>query len=169
VDKVKKAEVVEQLKGVFGAAEVVIISHNNGLTVSQDAKLRRNMRKSSAGYRVVKNSLSKIAIKGTGFEQLDGLLNGPTSIAYAEDPVAVAKALVEFSKDHEKLEVLGGVMSGRFLEVSEIKALATLPSLDQLRGKIIGLLQAPASKIARVINEPGTKLVRVIKAKADKK
>jgi len=169
VDKVKKTEVVEQLKGIFGSSQIVIVSHNKGLTVSQDAKLRREIKKSRSSYRVAKNTLARIAIKDTSFSSLDNLFTGPTSIAYSEDAVGVAKALVDFSKEHAKLEILGAVMDGKVLDVNSVKALATLPSLDQLRSTIIGLVQAPASKLARVTQAPAAQLARVFQAYADKK
>ncbi len=151
MDKVKKIEVVEQLKGVFGSSEIVIVSHNKGLTVTQDTRLRRQIKKSSAQYRVAKNTLSQIAIKGTQFEGLKDLFQGPTTIAFSNDPVAISKALINFSKEHAKLEVLGGVMNGQFLDANAIKEMAALLSLDELRGKLVGLIQAPAAKLARVM------------------
>ncbi len=151
MDKVKKIEVVEQLKGVFGSSEIVIVSHNKGLTVLQDTKLRRQIKKSSAQYRVAKNTLAQIAIKGTQFESLKDLFQGPTTIAFSDDPVAISKALINFSKEHAKLEVLGGVMNGEYIDANVIKEMAALLSLDELRGKIVGLIQAPAAKLARVM------------------
>lgn len=150
MDKVKKAQVVEQLKGVFSSNEIVIVSHNKGLTVLQDTSLRRKVKKSSSQYRVAKNSLAQIAVQGTTFESIKDLLQGPTTIAYSNDPIAVSKVLVEFAKENAKLEVLGGAMNGKFLDANEIKEMASLLSLDELRGKIVGLLQAPAAQLARL-------------------
>jgi large subunit ribosomal protein L10 len=153
VDKVKKREVVEQLKstfGAFGASQVVIVSHNKGLTVTQDKNLRRQVKKTSSQYRVTKNTLAQLAIKGTQFESLNDLFQGPTTIAFSNEPVAICKALVNFSKENVKLEVLGGVVDGKFLDANAVKEMASLLSLDELRGKIVGLLQAPAAQLARV-------------------
>jgi len=151
VDKVKKREVVEQLKGAFSASQVAIISHNKGLTASSVKTLRRNIRKASAKYTVAKNTLTQIAVDGTEFASLKDLLEGPTTIALSNDPVSICKVLVNFSKENNKLEVLGGVVEGKFLDANAVKEMASLLSLDELRGKLVGLIQAPAAQIARVL------------------
>ncbi|MCL4168923.1 UNVERIFIED_CONTAM: hypothetical protein GTU68_036449, partial [Idotea baltica] len=139
VHKDKKIEQVAYYKDVFASTQVVFISHNKGLTVNQDRELRGKIKGAGAKYGVAKNNLLKLAIKGTDFEALADQLSGPTTISYAEEPVALAKQLTEFSKDNENLEMIAGFMDGELLDVNSIKKLATLPSLDELRGKIVGL------------------------------
>ena len=162
--KDKKIEQVAYYKDVFANTQVVFIAHNKGLTVNEDRELRGKVRGVGAKYNVAKNNLLKLAIKGTDFEPLTDQLVGPTTISYAEDPVGLAKQLTEFSKNNENLELVAGFMDGDLLDVKTIKKLATLPSLDELRGKIVGLLQAPAVKLARVLAAPATQVVNVTDA-----
>lgn len=164
-----KHSLVAELQGVFSDAGIVIVTKNKGLTVKQARELRRGIKSAHSTHRVAKNRLVKIALKGTRFDQLSELMNGPTAISYSADPVGVAKVLQTFAKDNEKLEIHGGVMGDKFLTPAEIKKLSELPSLDELRGKIVGLLQAPASKIAAVTQAPGAQLARVVNAYAQKK
>ena len=168
MEKKKKEQMVEQLRQVFNSTSIVIVSQNKGLTVAHARNLRKLVKAAGSEYKVTKNSLTKIAAKGTKFESLSEILSGPTSIAYSDDPVAITKVLVGFAKDNEKIEVLGGVMNDSYLDAKALKQLATLPSLDELRGKIIGLLQAPATKVAAVLQAPALQLVRVTAAYAKK-
>ncbi len=168
MDKAFKHQVVEELKEVFASTSIVIVTQNVGLTVKDARALRRKVKELNSSFRVAKNSLVKIALKGSKYEELTKLMSGPTAIAYSEDPVAAAKAIDEFVKSNEKLKISGGVMGDIFLTPAQIKQLAALPSLDQLRGKIVGLLQAPASKIAAIMQAPASQLARVVDAYAKK-
>ncbi len=168
MEKSLKHQVVGELKEVFASTGIVIVAENTGLTVKDSRALRRKIRESNSSFRVAKNSLVKLALKGSRFEELTKLMSGPTAIAYSEDAAAVAKVIDEFAKGNEKLKISGGVMEDVFLTPSQIKQLAELPSLDQLRGKIVGLIQAPASKIAAILEAPASQLVRVVDAYAKK-
>ena len=146
----EKAELLNELNGLFSEAEIVVVSHYKGLTVQEVSDLRDRIRKVGAGFRVTKNRIAKLALKGTKFEGLTELFNGPTAIAFANDPISACKACVEFAKTNEKLVIVGGALSDKILTIDEIKELAAIPSMDELRAKLIGLVQAPASKLARV-------------------
>lgn len=168
MDRTQKKLAVEEVSSILGDIETVIVSHNKGLTVAQITDLRRRVRKSGASMKVVKNRLVKIALKGTKFEALTPLFKGPTSVTYSKDPVAAAKAIVEFSKTNEKLVVLGGAMGNSVLDVNGVKNLATMPSLDELRAKLVGLVNAPATKLVQVLQAPPGQLARIFGAKAAK-
>jgi large subunit ribosomal protein L10 len=168
MDRAQKAELVAELKQTFNEANVVVITRNLGLTVAQSTKLRNQMRDAGARFKVAKNRLALIALEGTPYQPIGELLTGPTALATSSDPVAAAKAAVDFAKTNDRLEIVGGAMGDTILDVNGVKALAELPSLDELRAKIVGLIQAPATKIARTINEPGAQLARVIGAFAAK-
>jgi large subunit ribosomal protein L10 len=168
VDRAAKEELVTELNGVFKASGVVIVAHYTGLTVAEMQKLRMQMKQAGAQVKVAKNRLAKIALDGTDVAAVAPLLKGPTVIAYSGDPVAAPKVAIEFAKTNEKFVILGGAMGTTALNPDGVKALASLPSLDELRGKLIGLIQAPATKIAQVVNAPAAKLARVFQALADK-
>ena len=168
MDRSQKADLVAELKNVFTETSVVVITRNLGLSVAQSTDLRLKMRDAGARYKVAKNTLALIALEGTTYAPLSDLLTGPVALATSADPVAAAKAVVDFAKTNDRLEIVGGAMGETVLDVNGVKALAELPSLDELRAKIVGLIQAPASKIARTINEPGAQLARVIGAFAAK-
>ena len=168
MDRSQKADLVDELKQVFSETSVVVVTRNLGLSVAQSTDLRLKMRDAGAQFKVAKNRLALIALEGSRYSPIGDLLEGPTALATSGDPVAAAKAAVEFAKTNDKLEIVGGAMGDTVLDVNGIKALAALPSLDELRAKIVGLVQAPASKIARTINEPGAQLARVIGAYAAK-
>ena len=146
----EKSDLLNELNGLFSDAEIVVVSHYKGLTVAEVSELRDKIRKAGAGFKVTKNRITRLALKGTKFEAIADLFKGPTAIAFANDPVSACKACVEFAKDNEKLIVVGGAMGTGVLTVDEIKRLATIPSMDELRAKIIGLLQAPGAQLARV-------------------
>lgn len=150
MNREEKAQLLSELNELFSGAEIVVVSHYKGLTVEEVSELRNNIRKAGAGFRVTKNRITRLALKGTKFENLADLFKGPTAIAFANDPVSACKACVEFAKTNEKLIVVGGAMGTGVLSVAEINKLATIPSMDELRAKIIGLLQAPGSQLARV-------------------
>ena len=168
MDRSQKADLVAELKSVFSETSVVVITRNLGLTVAQSTDLRLKMRDAGAQFKVAKNKLAVIALEGTRYGPISNLLTGPTALATSKDPVAAAKVAVEFAKTNDKLEIVGGAMGDTLLDVEGVKALAALPSLDELRAKVIGLIQAPATKIARTINEPGAQLARVFGAYAAK-
>ena len=168
VDRAEKAELVAELNGVFKATNTVVVAHYAGLTVAQMQTLRKQARQAGASVKVAKNRLAKIALEGTDAAPIGALLKGPTVIAYSNDPVAASKVSADFAKANEKFVILGGVMGKTTLDPNGVKALASLPSLDELRAKIVGLIQAPATKIAQVINAPAAKVARVVQAYANK-
>ena len=168
VERAAKTEAVEQLNAVFKTTSVAIVAHYSGLTVAQMQKLRVQMKQAGASVKVSKNRLTKIALVGTDLDGISSLLKGPTVIAISKDPVAAPKVAVEFAKTNEKFVILGGSMGKTVLNIDSVKALASLPSLDELRGKIVGLLVAPATKLAQLSNAPAAKLARVIQAYASK-
>jgi large subunit ribosomal protein L10 len=168
MDRSQKAESVASLNATLNEAGVVIVTRNLGMTVAQSTALRGKVREAGAAYKVAKNSLAKLAINDTDYVGLGELLTGPTALATSVDPVAAAKAVVEFAKTNDKLEIVGGSMGALLLTADGVKALASLPSLDQLRGTIIGLVQAPATKLAQLATAPAAKLARVFGAYATK-
>ncbi len=168
MDRAAKTALVSSLHGVFEGTGVVVVAHYAGMTVAQMTDYRRRLKEAGGSLKVAKNKLAKLALKGTGAEGAAGLFKGPTCVATSKDPVAAAKVAVKYAKDNAKLVILGGAMGSTVLDAKAVRALADLPSLDELRAKLIGLLNAPATKIARTIKEPGAKLARVIQAKAAK-
>ena len=159
---------VATLNGVFKDTAVLVVAQNSGLTVAQMQNLRKQMKHVGASVKVTKNRLAKIALEGTDAAVVAPLLTGPIVLAYSGDPIAAPKAAADFAKAHEKFVILGGAMGKTALDQNGIKALAALPSLDQLRATLIGLIQAPATKIAQVINAPAAKVARVLQAYANK-
>jgi len=166
VDRAEKKELIGLLQEIFKASGVVVVAHYSGLTVAQMQDLRKQMKQVGATVKVAKNRLAKIALDGTDVATIAPLLKGPTLLAYSTDPVAAPKVAVDFAKGHEKFVILGGAMGRTSLNSDGVKALATLPSLDELRAKLIGLIQAPATKVAQVVNAPAAKLARVFGAYA---
>lgn len=166
MDRSQKAESVASLNAVFNEVGVVVITRNLGLTVAQSTQLRTKIREAGASYKVAKNRLAKLAIQNTDYAGIGDLLTGPTAIAASVDPVAAAKVVVEFAKTNDKLEIVGGSMGSQVLTPEGVKALASMPSLDQLRSTLIGLVQAPATKIAQLTTAPAAKLARVFGAYA---
>lgn len=164
MDRSQKSDAVAQLNAVFNEAGVVVVTRNLGLTVEQSTQLRQNMREAGASYKVAKNRLAKLALKDTDYEGIGEHLTGPTALAYSEDPVAAAKIAVEFAKANDRLEIVGGSMGAQLLDEAGVRALASMPSLDELRGKLVGLVNAPATKVAQVVNAPANKLARVFGA-----
>ena len=168
MDRSQKADLVDELKNVFTETSVVVITRNLGLSVAQSTDLRLKMRDAGAQFKVAKNRLALIALEGSKYSPIGDLLTGPTALATSVDPVAAAKVAVDFAKTTDRFEVLGGAMGDTVLDVNGIKALAELPSLDELRASLVGLIQAPASKIARTVAEPGAQLARIFQAYATK-
>ncbi|WP_303782058.1 50S ribosomal protein L10 [Sandarakinorhabdus limnophila] len=168
MDRAQKAEAVSSLAKTLTETSVIVVTRNHGLTVAQASDLRNKMRAAGASYKVTKNSLARIALEGTPYQPIGGLLTGPIGLATSTDPVAAAKIAVEFAKTTDKFEIVGGAMGSTVLDVNGVKALAELPSLDALRAKIIGLVNAPATKLAQLANAPAAKLARVFSAYAEK-
>lgn len=168
VERAAKKEAVEALNGVFKATSVAVVAHYSGLTVAQMQILRKQMKQAGASVKVSKNRLAKIALEGTDVVSIGSLLKGPTVIATSNDPVAAPKVAVDFAKTNEKFVILGGAMGTTVLNPDAVKALASLPSLDELRGKLVGLIQAPATKLAQLANAPAAKVARVVQAYASK-
>jgi len=168
VERAAKKHAVETLNGLFKTTSVAVVAHYSGLTVAQMQKLRTQMKQAGASVKVSKNRLAKIALEGTDVVAIGSLLKGPTVIATSNDPVAAPKVAVEFAKANEQFVILGGSMGKTVLDVNGVKALASLPSLDELRGKLVGLLVAPATKIAQLSTAPAAKLARVVQAYASK-
>ena len=168
MERAAKQESIAALKEVFKTSGVVVVAHYAGLTVAQMSVLRKQARAAGASVKVAKNRLAKIALEGTDVASIGPLLKGPTLIAYSDDPVAAPKVAVDFAKGHEKFVLLGGAMGKTALDVNGVKALASLPSLDELRAKLVGLLVAPATKIAQLANAPAAKVARVVQAYASK-
>ena len=168
MDRAEKKAAIATLNGVFKASNVVVVAHYSGLTVAQMQALRKQMRAAGASVKVAKNRLAKIALEGTDVASIGPLLKGPTVIAYSSDVIAAPKVAADFAKGHEKFVILGGAMGKTVLDPNGVKALAALPSLDELRAKIVGLIQGPATKIAQVINAPAAKMARVVQAYANK-
>jgi large subunit ribosomal protein L10 len=167
MDRAQKAQSIEALSGVFAKAGAVVVTHHLGLTVAQTEDLRGRLRKEGAAFKVVKNTLAQKALSGAG-EEVHALFKGPVAIAYGPDPVSAAKATTAFAKDNEKLIILGALMGDQVLNAERVQDLAKLPSLDELRGKLVGLLLAPATKVAGVIQAPAGQLARVVGAYAAK-
>jgi large subunit ribosomal protein L10 len=166
VERAEKKELIGVLQQVFQTTGVVVVAHYSGLTVAQMQKLRKEMKQAGATVKVTKNRLAKIALDGTDVATIAPLLKGPTLLAYSSDPVAAPRVAVDFAKGNEKFVILGGAMGKTALNTDGVKALATLPSLDELRAKIVGLVQAPATKLAQLVNAPAAKLARVFGAYA---
>jgi large subunit ribosomal protein L10 len=168
MNRSEKTDAVAALNATFNEAAAIVVTRNLGLTVAQSTDLRLKMRDAGANYKVAKNSLAKIALQGTQYASLGDLLTGPIALGTSSDPVAAAKIAVEFAKTNPKLEIVGGAMGDTVLDIAGVQALAMLPSLDQLRATLIGLVQAPATKIAQLTTAPAAKLARVFGAYAAK-
>ena len=168
MDRASKEALIEELKGDFSDAAVVIVTRQSGMTVGEAIQLRSKMREVEATHRVAKNRLVKIAVEGTPFESVSDLLTGPTSLTYSlEDPVSPAKAIVDYAKTNPKVEILGGAMDGKLMDAAGIDALSKLPGKDELRAKIAGLLKAPGGKMAGVLKAAPQKVIGVLKARED--
>ena len=167
MDRSQKADLVAELKSVFSETSVVVITRNLGLTVAQSTDLRLKMRDAGAQFKVAKNRLALIALEGTKYGPIGDMLTGPTALATSTDPVAAAKVAVDFAKLNDRLEIVGGAMGDTLLDVNGIKALAALPSLDELRAKLVATFAAPATQFVRTLAEPGAGFARVLQARVD--
>jgi large subunit ribosomal protein L10 len=168
VDRAEKSELVTAMNLVFKDAGAVVVAHYAGLSVAEMTAFRAKMRDAGAGVKVAKNRLAKLALKGTEAETIADLLKGPTVIAFSKDPVAAPKVATDFAKTNDKLVILGGSLGRTSLNPEGIKALASLPSLDELRGKLVGLISSPATRVAQVVAAPAAQVARVIGAYANK-
>lgn len=164
MDRSEKEQLVSSLRNDLLEAELVIVTQQVGLTVSEVSDLRGRVRQAGAQYKVAKNTLARLAVAGTESEEITTLLSGPTALAYSKDPVAAAKVTIKFAKDNEKFKVVGGVLNGKLLGQNELESLSKLPSLDELRAKIVGVLSTPATRIAGVMQAPAGQLARVFSA-----
>lgn len=167
MDRAQKEVLVADIRGRLESAAVVVVARQSGLTVEEVTQLRRDMRAANAEFKVLKNTLAQIAVKGTKLEGLTEMLSGPTALAYSSDPVAAAKTLVGFANKNDKVQVVGGTLDGKVLKAADVKALATLPSLDELRSKIIAVISAPATKLAVLLKEPASRVARAVSAKGN--
>jgi len=167
VKRSEKKEFVQKLKEEIDNSSSVIVTHYSGLTVNESEQLRLEMRNNGAKFKVTKNRLTKLALEQTQFKDLADLFTGPTAIAYSDDPVAPAKVAVSFEKKLEKFKIIGGGYDGETINYEKINFLATLPSMDELRGKIVGLISAPAQKIASIVKEPAGQITRLISSKSE--
>ena len=165
MNRKQKKELVESLHKTFLNSQSVIVTHMNGLTVSETTDLRSNMRNANCKFKVTKNKIVKLALKNTNFEHLESLFSGPTAIGSSEDVIAPAKVLFNFSKESEKIKIIGGGVEKKSLTVDEITDLASLPSLDEIRSKLVGLLTASPAKLLRIINEPPSRIARILATK----
>lgn len=168
MDRSQKADVISSLRQRLTEVDLVVVTRQSGLTVAESTELRRKMHQAGAHYKVTKNRLARLALDGSKFTDLGPLLKGPTGMASSKDPVAAAKVAVDFAKTNEKMEIVGGVLDGKLLDADGIKALATLPSLDELRAKLVGMFQTPATRIATVLSAPAGQIARVLGAYAKK-
>ncbi len=168
MDRAQKRELVASMHDVFSTAPVLVVTHYKGLSVAEVSALRTRMREVGASFKVTKNRLTRLALRGTPSEVAADLFTGPTAIGYSDDPVAAPKVLAKFAKENGKLIILGGVLDGKVLDADGVKALAELPSLDELRAKLVGLIQTPARQIASILQAPGGQVARVLAAHAEK-
>jgi large subunit ribosomal protein L10 len=162
----KEAFVSDIREELVNSSVVVAVNRSSGITVEEVTKFRKNMHEADAHFKILKNTLARIAVKDSALEPLTGYLEGPTGLAYSNNPVDLAKILSDFAKSSEKVEILGGIMDGKVISKDVIKTLASLPSMDELRAKLIGLLTAAATKIVRTVKEPSARVARVIAAKS---
>ncbi|MGI9482320.1 MAG: 50S ribosomal protein L10 [Hyphomicrobiales bacterium] len=168
MDRAQKEELVATMHSTLKDVGTVVVTHNLGLTVAQMTDLRHRMSEEGASLKVAKNRLVKLALEGTDVEGIKDLFTGPTVIAYSDDPVSAAKVVSKYAKENEKLVVLGGAMGSTVLDQAGVKALADLPSLDELRAKLVGMIQTPATRIAGIMQAPGGQVARVLNAYASK-
>ena len=167
MNKTDKAELIETLQSTLNASTTVVVAHQVGMTVAESGDLRQKMRDAGAGLKVTKNRLAKLALKGTRYEDLDGIFTGPTVVGTSEDPVAAAKVLVDYANGNPKITIVGGSMDGNTLDKGGVESLAKMPSLDELRGKLVGLILAPATKFAQLLQAPAGKVARAVKGRED--
>jgi len=168
VDRTQKEATVAALNAQLQQAAVIVITKQSGMTVAESTDLRRKMRAAGASFKVTKNRLARIALQGTPFASTVDLFKGPTAIAYSSDPVSAAKVAVEYAKANQKFEIVGGSIGSGILDAQGVESLSKLPSLDELRAMLVGMLQQPATKVASILQQPGASVARVLSAYATK-
>lgn len=168
MNRTEKHEFVNNFSALLNKANFVLVTHYKGLSVQEISSLRKKIKQENAFFKVTKNSLAKRAIKNTNYKNLDPFFVGPTAVAYSDDPVSAAKVIVNFSKDNEKLTIIAGAMGDKELSIEDIKKLASLPTMDVIRAKILGLITSSLSNILLVVNEPSTKILRLLNSKPEK-
>ena len=168
MDRAAKRELVTTLHGALKGAGVIVVAHYAGMTVAQMTDFRKRIKEAGGSVKVAKNRLAKLALKDTDAASIGDILKGPTCLAYSQDPISAAKIAVKYAKENDKYKILGGAMGKTVLDRSAVQALADLPSLEQLRAMLLGVMNAPASKLVRTLNEPAAALARLLQAKADK-
>jgi len=168
MNKDKKKTYIEEMKNFFKKTNSVFVTHYQGLTVKQIDKLREEMRKHGILFKITKNRITKLALEGSKFKKLENLFSGPTAIAFSEDGITSAKILTKFAKNNSNLKIIGGIMEEEPLTVEDVEKIATLPTLDEARGKIVGILATPAQKIISILLAPGTKIAILAHAKSKK-
>ncbi len=168
MDRAQKAEAIDQLHKTFKDVETIVVTRNDGLTVAQVSELRVKMREAGVSYKVSKNRLALRALKGTRYEGIGPMLKGPVGLATSKDPVAASRVAYLFSKDNEKLAIIGGALGDKMLDVSGIESLSKLPSLDELRARLVGMIQTPAQRLAVLAAAPASQVARVISAYSQK-
>jgi large subunit ribosomal protein L10 len=168
VDRAEKRELVSSLHEAFQSVNLIVVTRQKGLTVAEVSDLRRQMREAGASYKVAKNRLARLALEGTQFEGLKDLLEGPTALSWSEDPVAAAKVVTEYAKKNDKIEIIGGSLQGKIFDAAGVDSVAQMPSLEESRAKLVGLIQTPAQRLVTLTQEPGSQLARVLNAYAEK-
>ena len=165
MNRIEKQNFVENFRGSLSETKVLLVSHYKGLSVSEISELRNKTKHEKATFKVTKNSLAKIAIKDTCYKNLSRFFNGPTAVTFSDYPASAAKVIFNFAKENENLKIIGGAIEDKELSIDEIKTLASLPSLDELRGKIVGLISSPLRNIATILNQPASSITRIINKK----
>ena len=168
MNRAEKVNFVSEFSNLLSNTNFVLVTQYKGLSVEEISSLRKQAREKNTSFKVTKNSLAKRALKNTNYEKLEQLFIGPTAVAFSEDPVSAAKVLYDFSKDNEKLKIIGGAMGSKELDIDEIKKLASLPSMETIRANLVGLISSPLSNIVSLLNEPSSKIVRLINSKQQK-
>tara|TARA_B100000989_G_scaffold239327_1_gene186219 strand:+ start:2020 stop:2529 length:510 start_codon:yes stop_codon:yes gene_type:complete len=168
MNRAEKVNFVSEFSNLLSNTNFVLVTQYKGLSVEEISSLRKQAREKNTSFKVTKNSLAKRALKNTNYEKLEQLFIGPTAVAFSEDPVSAAKVLYDFSKDNEKLKIIGGAMGTKELDIDEIKKLASLPSMETIRANLVGLISSPLSNIVSLLNEPSSKIVRLINSKQQK-
>ncbi|MEZ5670751.1 MAG: 50S ribosomal protein L10 [Alphaproteobacteria bacterium] len=168
MDRGRKTAQVDELRGTFANAGAVIVAHYSGLTVADMGNLRHEMRAVGASFKVTKNSLARIALDGTPYAGIQSMFTGPTGIAFAADPVAAAKAVVAYANKNDKFKIIGGGLGAMQMDVDGVKALAKMPPIEELRGRLLGVIVAPATQLVRILPAPATNVVGVLNAGAAK-
>jgi len=168
MNKEKKKAYIEEMKNFFSKTSSVFVTHYQGLTVKDIDKLKIEMRKNGILFKITKNRITKLALEGTKFKKLENLFSGPTAVAFSDDPISSAKILTKFAKTNSNLKIIGGIMEEEPLSLDEVAKIATLPTLNEARANIVGILTAPASKIISILLAPGRKIAILALAKSNK-